>query len=334
MMNTTGEIRTADSAPVVVSSGYVWYSPADWWRFLKRWPILPVLVLVAVVLGAVFAKQISPHEPDKGNLRARDIPPLWFEGSSTEHPLGTNNLGQDMLVRVLEGARVSLVVASVAVLFGLFLGTITGMLAGYFGGLLDELLMRLVDLWSSLPLLMIAIIWAVSIQPSLWSVTLLLSIFSWSSGTRNIRGEILSLKNRDFVIAARTMGASDLRILWSHLFPQIVHIVIVVTTLRTGALIVAESGLSFLGVGLPASVPSWGLLITQGRAFLTTTNWWMSIVPGLFLFLTVMSFNFLGDWAPRPPRPAPTPDRLSWHWRRLRPTESVVSAIIDLHAIP
>ena len=114
MMNTTGEIRTADSAPVVVSSGYVWYSPADWWRFLKRWPILPVLVLVAVVLGAVFAKQISPHEPDKGNLRERDIPPLWFEGSSTEHPLGTNNLGQDMLVRVLEGARVSLVVASVA----------------------------------------------------------------------------------------------------------------------------------------------------------------------------------------------------------------------------
>ena len=156
--------------------------------------------------------------------------------------------------------------------------------------------MRLVDLWSSLPLLMIAIIWAVSIQPSLWSVTLLLSIFSWSSGTRNIRGEILSLKNRDFVIAARTMGASDLRILWRHLFPQIVHIVIVVTTLRTGALIVAESGLSFLGVGLPASVPSWGLLITQGRAFLTTTNWWMSIVPGLFLFLTVMSLNFLRDW--------------------------------------
>ena len=295
-MNTAREIRGADTAPQLVSAGYVWYSPLEWWRFLRRWPVIPVLVLVLVISGAIFANQISAHEPDKGNLRARDIPPLWFEGSSTEYPLGTNNLGQDMLVRVLEGARVSLVVASVAVLFGLFVGTITGMLAGYFGGLLDELLMRLVDLWSSLPLLMIAIIWAVSIQPSLWSVTLLLSIFSWSAGTRNIRGEILSLKNRDFVIASRTMGASDLRILWRHLFPQIVHIVIVVTTLRTGALIVAESGLSFLGVGLPASVPSWGLLITQGRAFLTTTNWWMSIVPGLFLFFTVMSLNFLGDW--------------------------------------
>ena len=296
MMNTASEIRASESEPTVVSRGYVWYSPLDWWRFMRRWPVLPVLILVLVVIGAIFANQISSHESDKGNLRARDIPPLWFEGSSTEYPLGTNNLGQDMLVRVLEGARVSLVVASVAVLFGLFVGTLTGMLAGYFGGLLDEILMRLVDLWSSLPLLMIAIIWAVSIQPSLWSVTLLLSIFSWSAGTRNIRGEILSLKNRDFVIASRTMGAGDLRILWRHLFPQIVHIVIVVTTLRTGALIVAESGLSFLGVGLPASVPSWGLLITQGRAFLTTTNWWMSIVPGLFLFFTVMSLNFLGDW--------------------------------------
>ena len=296
-MNVTGEIGASErDAPQVVSGGYVWYSPLDWWRFLRRWPVIPVLVLVLVIFGSIFASQISSHEPDKGNLRARDIPPLWFEGSSTEYPLGTNNLGQDMLVRVLEGGRVSLIVASVAVLFGLFVGTITGMLAGYFGGMLDELLMRLVDLWSSLPLLMIAIIWAVSIQPSLWSVTLLLSIFSWSAGTRNIRGEILSLKNRDFVIAAKTMGAGDLRILWRHLFPQIVHIVIVVTTLRTGALIVAESGLSFLGVGLPASVPSWGLLITQGRAFLTTTNWWMSIVPGLFLFFTVMSLNFLGDW--------------------------------------
>ncbi len=295
-MSTSSEISVADRTPTVVSRGTHWYYPVEWWRFLRRWPIVPVLVLVLVVLGAIFANQISPHEPDKGNLRARDVPPLWFEGSTTEYPLGTNNLGQDMLVRVLEGARVSLIVASVAVLFGLFVGTLTGILAGYFGGLLDELLMRLVDLWSSLPLLMIAIIWAVSIQPSLWSVTLLLSIFSWSAGTRNIRGEILSIKSRDFVIAARTMGASDLRIMWKHLFPQIVHIVIVVTTLRTGALIVAESGLSFLGVGLPASVPSWGLLITQGRAFLTTTNWWMSIVPGLFLFLTVMSLNFLGDW--------------------------------------
>ena len=296
MMETTGRNQVQQGAPVAVSSGIPWYSPLEWWRFLKRWPVIPVLVIVAVVLGAVFANEISPHEPDKGNLRSRNVPPLWFEGSSTEYPLGTNNLGQDMLVRVLEGARVSLVVASVAVLFGLFAGTITGMLAGYFGGIMDELLMRLVDLWSSLPLLMIAIIWAVSIQPSLWSVTLLLSIFSWSAGTRNIRGEILSLKSRDFVIASRTMGASDPRIMWRHHFPQIVHIVIVVTTLRTGALIVAESGLSFLGVGLPASVPSWGLLITQGRAFLTTTNWWMSIIPGLFLFFTVMSLNFLGDW--------------------------------------
>ncbi len=266
------------------------------WRFIRRWPIIPVAVLILIVLGAIFADSISPYQADKGSLRDHNIPPLWFEGSTVDHPMGTNNQGQDMMIRVLRGARVSLTVASIAVLFGLGVGTLTGIVSGYFGGLIDEILMRLVDLWSSLPLLMIAIIWAVSIQPSLWSVTLLLSIFSWSAGTRNIRGEILSIKTRDYIVAAQTMGAGHWRIMWRHLFPQIIHIVIVVTTLRTGALVVAESGLSFLGVGLPASVPSWGLLITQGRPFLTSTNWWMSVIPGIFLFATVMSLNFLGDW--------------------------------------
>ncbi len=270
--------------------------PVNTWNFLRRWPVIPSLILLAVVFGAVFADQISDFEPDKGSLRDRNIPPLWFEGSTTEHPLGTNIQGQDMLIRVLRGARVSLIVASVAVVFGLIAGTVTGLVAGYYGGLMDEILMRLVDLWSSLPLLLIAIVWAVSVQPSLWSVVVLLSIFSWSAGTRNFRGEILSLKHREFVTAARTMGASDLRIMLRHLLPQIVHIIIVVTTLRTGGLIVAEAGLSFLGIGLPASVPSWGLLIAQGQPFLTTQNWWMSVVPGLFLFATVMSLNFMGDW--------------------------------------
>ena len=270
--------------------------PARIWNFVRRWPVIPIAILLVVVFGAIFADQISKFEPDKGSLRDRNIPPLWFEGSTVEHPLGTNNQGQDMLIRVLRGARVSLIVASVAVVFGLIAGTVTGLVAGYYGGITDELLMRLVDLWSSLPLLLIAIIWAVRVEPSLWSVVLLLSIFSWSAGTRNFRGEILTLKHREFVTAAKTMGASDLRIMWRHLLPQIVHIIIVVTTLRTGGLIVAEAGLSFLGIGLPASVPSWGLLISQGQPFLTTQNWWMSVVPGLFLFATVMSLNFLGDW--------------------------------------
>lgn len=270
--------------------------PAWLWSFVRRWPVIPMVILAGVVLGAIFANQISDFEPDRGSLRDRNIPPWPLEGSTTEHPLGTNNQGQDMLIRVLTGARVSLIVASVAVAFGLVAGTLTGMVAGYYGGIVDEILMRLVDLWSSLPLLLIAIVWAVRVEPSLWSVVLLLSIFSWSAGTRNIRGEILSIKHREFVTAARTLGASDLRIMWRHLLPQIVHITIVVTTLRAGGLIVAEAGLSFLGIGLPASVPSWGLLISQGQQFLTTQNWWMSVLPGLFLFATVMSLNFLGDW--------------------------------------
>lgn len=271
-------------------------TPGRLWYFVRRWPVIPGIILLVVVLGAIFADQISDFEPDKGSLRDRNIPPLWFEGSTAEHPLGTNIQGQDMLIRVLRGARVSLIVASVAVLFGLVVGTLAGLLSGYYGGLADEILMRLVDLWSSLPLLLVAIVWATSFEPSLWSVVILLSLFSWAAGARNFRGEILSIKNREFVTAARVMGANDLRIMWRHLLPQIVHIIIVVTTLRTGGLIVAEAGLSFLGIGLPASVPSWGLMISQGQPVLITQNWWMSVVPGLFLFATVMSLNFIGDW--------------------------------------
>ena len=155
--------------------------------------------------------------------------------------------------------------------------------------------MRLVDLWSSLPFLLIALIVAISVGPSLGMVIALLAVSSWSAGSRNIRGEVLSLRNREYVHMARVMNASDVRIILRHLLPNVMHVVIVITTLRTGSMIIAEAGLSFLGVGVPASVPTWGLMIAQGQKFLTTT-WWMSIAPGVAIFLIVLSFNFLGDW--------------------------------------
>jgi peptide/nickel transport system permease protein len=175
------------------------------------------------------------------------------------------------------------------------MGTLTGVVAGYYGGMVDEVLMRLVDLWSSLPFLLIALIVAISVGPSLGMVIALLAVSSWSAGSRNIRGEVLSLRNREYVQMARVMNASDIRIILRHLLPNVMHVVIVITTLRTGSMIIAEAGLSFLGVGVPASVPTWGLMIAQGQKFLTTT-WWMSIAPGVAIFLIVLSFNFLGDW--------------------------------------
>jgi len=269
--------------------------PMQVFRFTKRWPIIPAVIMFLIVFGAVFAPVIAPFEPQKGDLRARNIPPVWLDGGDSTHWLGTDNLGRDVYSRMLYGARISLFVAAVAVSFGLIMGTLTGVVAGYYGGMVDEVLMRLVDLWSSLPFLLIALIVAISVGPSLGMVIALLAVSSWSAGSRNIRGEVLSLRNREYVQMARVMNASDIRIILRHLLPNVMHVVIVITTLRTGSMIIAEAGLSFLGVGVPASVPTWGLMIAQGQKFLTTT-WWMSIAPGVAIFLIVLSFNFLGDW--------------------------------------
>ena len=269
--------------------------PSQFIRFMKRWPVIPAAIMFVIVFGAVFAPLLAPYEPQKGDLRARNIPPVWLDGGDSAHWLGTDNLGRDMYSRMLYGARISLFVAAVAVIFGLLAGTTTGIVAGYYGGMVDEILMRLVDLWSSLPFLLIALIVAVSVGPSLGMVIALLAVSSWSAGSRNIRAEVLSLRGREYVQMSRVMNASDFRIIVRHLLPNVMHVVIVITTLRTGSMIIAEAGLSFLGVGVPASVPTWGLMIAQGQKFLTST-WWMSIMPGVAIFLIVMSFNFLGDW--------------------------------------
>ncbi|HIC34302.1 MAG TPA: ABC transporter permease [Gammaproteobacteria bacterium] len=262
---------------------------------MKRWPVIPAAIMFVIVFGAVFAPLLAPYEPQKGDLRARNIPPVWLDGGDSAHWLGTDNLGRDMYSRMLYGARISLFVAAVAVIFGLLAGTTTGIVAGYYGGMVDEILMRLVDLWSSLPFLLIALIVAVSVGPSLGMVIALLAVSSWSAGSRNIRAEVLSLRGREYVQMSQVMNASDFRIIVRHLLPNVMHVVIVITTLRTGSMIIAEAGLSFLGVGVPASVPTWGLMIAQGQKFLTST-WWMSIMPGVAIFLIVLSFNFLGDW--------------------------------------
>ena len=269
--------------------------PSRFIRFMKRWPVIPAAIMFVIVFGAVFAPLLAPYEPQKGDLRARNIPPVWLDGGDSAHWLGTDNLGRDMYSRMLYGARISLFVAAVAVIFGLLAGTTTGIVAGYYGGMVDEILMRLVDLWSSLPFLLIALIVAVSVGPSLGMVIALLAVSSWSAGSRNIRAEVLSLRGREYVQMSQVMNASDFRIIVRHLLPNVMHVVIVITTLRTGSMIIAEAGLSFLGVGVPASVPTWGLMIAQGQKFLTST-WWMSIMPGVAIFLIVLSFNFLGDW--------------------------------------
>ena len=262
---------------------------------MRRYPLVPGIVLGLLVICAVFAPLVSPADPGKRNLRNQDIPPAWMDGGSMKNPLGTDSQGRDVLSRVLYGARISLLVSLIAVSVGLFAGTASGVIAGYFGGLADEAIMRLVDLWSAIPFLLLALVVAVTIGPSLYTVIWLLALSGWSAGARNIRGEVLSIKTREYISFARLSGASHRRIMFRHVLPQVVHVVLVITTLRTGGLIIAEAGLSFLGVGVPASTPTWGVMIGEGQRFLLT-NWWQSIFPGVAILLTVMSMNFLGDW--------------------------------------
>ena len=263
--------------------------------FMRRYPVIATVILVLLATGAIFAPFLSPYDPGKRILDDREIPPIWASDGVASHPLGTDHLGRDIFSRILYGARISLMVAGIAVSVGVIAGTTTGLIAGYFGGWVDEILMRAVDLWLALPFLLLVLVVAVSLGSSLPTVIWLLAVSSWSTGARNIRGDVLSLKTLDYVALAKVSGANHVRIILRHLLPHVLHIVIVVTTLRTGQLIIAEAGLSFLGVGVPASTPTWGNMIAEGQQFLLT-SWWIAILPGIAIFFTVMAFNFLGDW--------------------------------------
>jgi len=265
------------------------------WQLVRRYPVVPGAILAALVVCAIFAPLVSPHDPGKRDLRLQDIPPAWMKEGDRAYLLGTDNQGRDVLSRILYGARISLLVSAIAVTVGLGAGTASGLLAGYFGGFTDEAIMRLVDLWSAIPFLLLALVVAVTAGPSLITVILLLAFAGWSAGARNIRGEVLAVKTRDYVAFARLSGASHLRVMIRHILPQVLHVILVITTLRTGGLIIAEAGLSFLGVGVPASTPTWGVMIGEGQRFLLT-NWWQSIFPGVAISLTVVSMNFIGDW--------------------------------------
>lgn len=270
-------------------------APVRLLEFLRRWPVIPVAVLIVLATMAIFAPLITSHSPIKGNLRERNLPPAWYANGSTEHILGTDPIGRDLFTRLVYGSRVSLMVAAVALVTGTLVGTTLGLLSGYFGSLLDEVIMRVVDIWFAFPFLMVALIIAVVIGPGMTTVMGLLALLVWASYVRYIRAEVLSLRERDYVALAKVSGASTRRILLKHILPGVMNTVLVVASLRSGQLILAEASLSFLGAGIPAPTPTWGGMIADGREYLRDA-WWVSFFPGLAIFLLVMSFNFLGDW--------------------------------------
>ncbi|MBM3959851.1 MAG: ABC transporter permease [SAR202 cluster bacterium] len=262
---------------------------------IVKWPVIPGVILGFLFLIAVLTPVIAPHDPLKANIRSRLAPPVWYEAGTSNFLLGADPIGRDVMSRLMYGARISLLVASVALVTGTIIGTTIGLIAGYYGGLIDEVLMRIVDIWFGLPFVLIALVIAVILSPSLPTMITLLALFTWAGFVRNVRGEVLTLKTRDYVSLARISGASGSRILIRHILPGVTNTVLVLASLRAGQLILTEAFLSFLGAGIPPPTATWGAMIADGRSFLRDA-WWISVFPGIAIFLTVTSLNFLGDW--------------------------------------
>jgi peptide/nickel transport system permease protein len=265
------------------------------WHIVRRYPVFPVMILVAVIFGAAFAPMLSSYDPQFGNLAEQMTPPFWNAGGSTAHLLGTDSLGRDIVARLLHGARLSLWIAAVVLLAGGLTGTVLGMISGYFSGWVDEAIMRFVDLTLGVPFILVALVSVIVFGPSLSLIILLLIIFSWSGFARQIRAEIIRLKEMDYVAYSKLSGASTVRIFGRHLFPGVFNTVLVIATLQVGNLIIAESSLSFLGVGIPAPSPAWGVMVADGKNFISFA-YWISLFPGLAIFMLVYSLNFIGDW--------------------------------------
>ena len=252
-------------------------------------------VIAAVVVVAAFAPALAPSDPVKNRLLDRLTPPMWAQGGSARHPLGTDTLGRDVLSRLLHGARISLMVGLAAVLVAGVVGVGLGLVAGYRGGWADDLLMRLGDIQLAFPVLLLGVAVIAVLGASLANMILVLGASGWVTYARIARGETLSLKERDFVAAARALGAPASHVVARHLLPNVLPSLMVVTTFSVARTIIAEASLSFLGLGLPPPAPSWGAMLDEGRNYITT-GWWLALFPGLAILLLVLAINLCGDW--------------------------------------
>lgn len=270
------------------------------WRFaslrIEGFPWIPAIILGIIALVAVFAGVLAPYDPEIGVLGDRFRPPAWQDGGSVAYLLGTDHVGRDVLSRLMFGARISMVVGFTAVIVAGLLGTTLGILSGYLGGWVDQVIMRVTDTWLALPALTFAIFLAAVVGPSEWNIVIILAAVYWTRYARVIRGEVLSLRERDYVRLAIVAGCSKKTIMLRHILPNVLNSAIVLGTLMLGIVIVTEAALSFLGVGVPPPKPAWGLMLADGKKGLIAGYWWLTVLPGLCIMLMVLSANLLGDW--------------------------------------
>lgn len=259
-----------------------------WW--IKKAPWFAIIILSIFIFIAVFAETLAPYPTNVMDLSNRLAPP-----GSEGHILGTDTLGHDVLSRVIYGGRVSLLVTLLVLTLSGTIGLTVGIVAGYLGGKVDNILMRIVDVFLSFPPILIAIIFAVTMGPGLHTIVLAISFTYWARFTRSIRAQVLQIKGEEYIALAKVAGCSPLYIMFKHVLPNVFDVFVVLATLQIGLVIVLESSLSFLGAGLPPTLPSWGQLVGSGRDYIDSA-WWITIIPGIALAIVVLSFNLFGDW--------------------------------------
>ena len=262
---------------------------------LKHLPWIPLIIIGIMVFAAVFAPILAPYSPTKQTLRDKLLPPAWQEEGTSEHLLGTDILGRDILSRLIHGARVSLIVASTALLSGGVVGGALGVISGYVGGKGDTLIMRAVDATLAFPTILFALLLAVTMGQGLLTVVLAVTLILWARFARVTRGEVLALKTNDYIALATIHGCSRIRIMAIHIMPNVFNTFMVMLTLHVGLVILTEASLSFLGAGIPPPTPSWGQMVADGRAKVASA-WWISIIPGVAITMVVIAFNVFGDW--------------------------------------
>jgi peptide/nickel transport system permease protein len=252
-------------------------------------------LLILFVLTALVGPFLAPDNPTKQNLRLRMEPPTFSLEAGRFHPMGTDQLGRDIFSRVIYGSRISLLIGVAVVVTGGILGCGLGIAAGYYGGWADRIIMRLVDIYLAFPFILLALIVIAVLGTSLRNLILVLALTGWVSYARVIRSEALALREREFIVAARVMGASGPAILGRHILPNVYPSLIVLASLEVGAVVIQEGSLSFLGLGVQPPTPSWGRMLAEGRDYIATA-WWLATFPGLALVLLVLSVNLVGDW--------------------------------------
>ncbi|TWF58410.1 ABC transporter permease [Neorhizobium alkalisoli] len=254
------------------------------------------LLVLVFIAGAILAPYLGLPSPTRSSLTARMVAPTWTSlFSPGAHPLGTDELGRDILSRILYGSRTTLLIAAGAVVLGGVVGTLLGIVAGYYRGMVDRILMRIVDIQLALPLMLLALLVVAAVGASSQNLVVVLALTSWLRYARIIRGQVLALREREFILSAHAIGAGTWRIMIKHLLPNVMTPVLVIATLELARIIIMDAALSFLGLGVQPPSPSWGRMLADGRVYITTA-WWIVTFPGLAILLTVLSVNLLGDW--------------------------------------